>query len=356
MKNSIKRSRYQKNRNSNKIKSIRSKRKKNILLKGSGLNMDKLLSDEFKTDYIAFTDYLDMSGDFIEDERHPTPEFRKIREKYFTRDLYKELIADREILKQYLLANGHFFKNLFNEHIDRLEDLPRSIIDHERWPYRRIVKLLANKRICSKEEFMIYNEEFDVDDCTNYSSYMGNCGYPSLYSQIKVQTKNVDKIVLLFNIIRTKLEAGKKIGIIIGSIQESEFNYEYDINLYFNMCIDSAWKTKKCDEYKDIDMILHEISTKPLKQNYLILNFFPLNTHPTNMPLLNLIVELMENYHIYLINNMCKTCFGSFYYLKREAKRLPLKRNFEYINQTPLYGSELERCDPEKLGIQNCFL
>ena len=36
-----------------------------------------------------------------------------ILKKYFTRKVFNELKADREIFNTYLLVNGRYFKNLF---------------------------------------------------------------------------------------------------------------------------------------------------------------------------------------------------------------------------------------------------
>jgi len=357
MKNSNKISRRQKLQISNKKKSIRKTIQKKIILKGGGLEMDKLLTPEFQKDYEEFNEYLDNGGEYHDgSHRNRSPQFDNILKKYFTRKLFNELKADREIFNTYLLVNGRYFKNLFrNVNFDELNLEYISIVDTPGWPYRAILKLLTNKRNCTTDELMIYNEDFDYLDCYNYNNYLGDCGYPSLQSSFKSHMRNVDKIESLFRLLRTKLEPEKKIGIIIGSIKPEEFDYDYDVNLYFNRCEDRAWSTEKCSEFKDIDTIIHEINTEPLKQDYLILNFFPLNTHPSHMPLLNLIIELMESYHIYLINNMCKTCFGSFYYLNREAKRSPYSRKFVYINGSKLSEFQLERVDPAKLGIQNCF-
>lgn len=44
--------------------------------------MDKLLTPEFENDYEEFNSYLESGGAFVEDGEI-TPEFEKIRNKYF---------------------------------------------------------------------------------------------------------------------------------------------------------------------------------------------------------------------------------------------------------------------------------
>lgn len=306
--------------------------------------MDKLLSPQFENDYEDFS-----RSPLIRDlENNFTQQFMNIR-KYFDKKLLEELKADKS---GYLRKNYTHFRDKF-ENIDI--DTLNVTVNTPRFPFIEIVKLLTS-RDCSLEEYMNYSEEFNIDDCNNYNNYKGNCGFPSLRNSIKSLIPNVNKIYMLFSLISTKLQHGKKIGIIIGSINSSEFDYDYDINLYFNECSDPEWRhytsLPKCTEFQAIDTIINEIQTQPLKKDYLILNYFPLNTHPSHMPLLDLIVEFMKNYDIYLINKMCTTCFGSFYYLKQKAKRLKL--NFKYINF--IGESTREMTDPMNYGIQNCFI
>ena len=145
--------------------------------------MEKLLSDEFKTDYEEFNNYLNTSGWFVDVDGNPTQEFLKIRNKYFTIALLNELKSDKSILKQYVKDNSHFFKKIFeNLDIQTVELIDHTInrLKNDKYPYLPIVNLLINRRICTTEEFMLYNEDMDFDDCINYANYAGNCGYPSL--------------------------------------------------------------------------------------------------------------------------------------------------------------------------------
>lgn len=314
---------------------------------GSGPLMDKLLSPEFDKDYEEFS----RSPLILDSNNNFTQQFRNIQ-KYFGRKLLNELKADKS---GFIGKNiEHFIDKFENIYIDNLNYLAVNTFNY---PFIEIVKLLTSKsRNCSLEQFMNYSETFNIDNCNNYGNYAGNCGFPSLRNSIKILIPNVNKIYTLFNLISTKLQHGKKIGIIIGAIQEWEFIYDYDINLYFNECSDGEWRMytslPKCTEYQAIDTIINEIQTQPLKKDYLILNYFPLNTHPSHMPLLKLIVEFMKNYDVYLINKMCGTCFGSFYYLKKEANIKQL--NFKYINY--MDENNRDRYDPQNLGIDNCFI
>lgn len=339
----------------NEQNSIRRKQKK-IIQKGSGKWMDKLLSEKFKEKYQDFINTGDdnpvkitTTGDIS-----IIPEFDHLLRFYLNKSLLDELNKlDEQSLKKYKSDNHKFFSGLFQD-----------IMIDERPPSLRYFKDISDilfsfkrQKVCKTEEFMIYDKNFDIDVCLNYNDYKGSCGFPALNQSINNQCRNVDKIIILFNKIKEKLQRNQTIGIILGSIKDHEFQNDYDINLYFNMCEDSGWKSKKCDEYKEIDVILWEIDNLPLKKDYLILNYFPLNTHPSNKPLLDLIVDLTESFYIKLVNNMCGTCFGSFYYLKKNTKCK--KSKFQYLSQSSRlssYDPKNDPHDPNQLNMYKCFI
>ena len=148
MKNSNKKSRRQKHQNSNKKKSIRSVTQKKLILKGGGPRMDKLLTPEFENDYKEFNSYLESGGAFVEDGEI-TPEFEKIRNKYFTKILLSELTIKSSSTNQYLKDNNPFFKKILKfENIVNKCDLTSMrvlvLINPTKYPYLKIVKLLIN--------------------------------------------------------------------------------------------------------------------------------------------------------------------------------------------------------------------
>ena len=198
----------------------------------------------------------------------------------------------------------------------------------------------------------LFDEPWFPGKCVIPDEYKGSCGYPTLETVYNGYPEDyIDKIYQLLTVISERLEPGKSIGIILGALKDHEFEYTYDINLYFNSCIDSTWRNHNCETFKNIDTILEEIrSGSQLNQNYRIDIYFPLTTHPTHLKLLNFILDLTDKFQIFLVNSMCGTCFGSFYYLKKKAHR-----NFMYITHHTSHGTSGEVYKQKHRDTDNCY-
>lgn len=186
-------------------------------------------------------------------------------------------------------------------------------------------KLLISSSTCTLGT--LFDAPWFPGKCRIPDEYKGTCGYPTLETVYHEYPEDyIDKIYQLLTVISERLEPGKSIGIILGALEDHEFKYTYDINLYFNRC-EGGWRSKNCETFKNIDTILTEIhSGSQLNTDYRIDIYFPLTTHPTHRKLLDFILDLTDKFQIYLVNSMCGTCFGSFYYLKKRARK-----NFMYI-------------------------
>ena len=198
---------------------------------------------------------------------------------------------------------------------------------------------------------MVKNRELVIKHCNNPTLVQGSCGDPSFFSNLNTLNGSNNSIISLLEKIKAKLERGKSIGIILGATKR--FDSSCDINLYFNICeaMNGVDPTPLCLEYENFPKILHDIDTEPLKDCYKIRSFFPLNTELDNCRVLDLILELTNDYKIFLINQMCGSCFRSLYYLKQNATK-----NYTYILQ-PEQGLSKPGglVVPDSVEIRNCF-
>jgi hypothetical protein len=232
---------------------------------------------------------------------------------YFTKNLLDELNSlDTTILEKYKFENQDFFSKI------------KSLLDKYFYAYERhftevqaqIIKILFDidiiiKRDCFEYEYM--KHDFDHSVCKNKLSVMGNCSQPFFFDSLSGYSVELNnKFIELFNIIETKLKKGSSIGIILG--RTMELPTEYDINLYFNA------------NGSSFSSIIKEIENESLSKHYNIGALFPLNLEPDNLRVLKKIIDLTNDYNIYLVNMICYGCYRSFYYLKNNAKQ-----NFTYI-------------------------
>ena len=251
--------------------------------------------------------------------------WRTIINSYFSEKLAIALTPDivEELHKFKHIEEG---RNLLEVHIKKIMthasqfitpsvvNVIKKLYDFDMYNFKQLT--------CTVDKFMDASFESKIK-CINPQLVKGSCSYPGFFNSFNANDDCTSHINIL-NIIKDKLEKGKSIGIILGATKK--FDAKYDINLYFNICTASV-ETPECNSYKETDVILTELLTdEPLKSNYRILNYFPLNTNSNHMDLLNLILELTNNYHIYLINKICGSCFRSFYYLTQHATK-----NFTYI-------------------------
>ena len=264
--------------------------------------------------------------------------FKDLKE-VFTQDLVNELNEQSTSeLIEYRNVNSEFFsKYPFISKIIHRSRLNKSFKD----TFKTIDELIKTKLFIS-DSFCtlktLFDEPWFPGKCTIPRDYKGTCGYPRLETVYHEYPEDyIDKIYKLLTVISERLETGKSIGIILGALQDHEFKYNYDINLYFNTCVE--YHNDNCATFKKIDTILEEFrSGSQLNTEYRIDIFFPLTTHPTHIKLLHFILELTEKFQIYLVNSMCGTCFGSFYYLKKRAPK-----NFMYI-ASPTSNHDTDIC------------
>ena len=268
--------------------------------------------------------------------------FKTICDVLFTESLYNELKELNELdLQKYKSENKEIFTNFMFIWSDYLNTYDHYT-DYQLEIIRILFDIIKVKRNCSLDEFMVHNDKFDPSIiCKNTDMVKGNCSGPYFLESLSgwsVDENN--KIVQLLSTIQTILEEGKSIGIILGAVYDREFEELYDINLFFD----------NKPRYEDFDFILDEIVKKPLRKSYYIRSYFPLNTEPDNLRVLDLILNLTNKYQIFLVNRMCIGCYRSFFYLKKNAKK-----NFTYISGFHIQ----ERVVSPKENIHqinNCFL
>jgi hypothetical protein len=301
---------------------------KNKIQIGSGPAMDKLLLLKLKNNP-SFTQMLDIirnnrkSGKFF--NRNTQHLLIKLFNDFLTDDLYDELIKlDKNNLEIYKTSNKTLFDkfsndNLYLGYIDKLLD-PDQIT----YKQKQLLTILFDEIVsedCSPKGIFLMD---DIIGCKNYEYYNRGCSQPSLHESIYEEPDigENDKLIKLFNTIKTKLDKGKSIGIILGASRTREYVYtEYDIVLYFNR--------RSVIEHFPISSIINQIETEPLKKSYYIDSYFPLNTKVDNIRVLDLILELTNDYRINLINLICSTeYYRSFTYLKNNAKQNYTYKNF----------------------------
>jgi hypothetical protein len=312
--------RFQKKNQTSRKTHLNLKKQKKIQY-GSGVAMEYLVSPKLQHSQ-SFTQILDKiilsrpSGQIANVlNRHL---IKKLFNDFLTDDLYDELIKlDKNNLEIYKTSHKALFDkfsedDLYREYIDKLLD-PRQIT----YKQKQLLTILFDEIVledCDPEA--IFRRD-DIIRCKNYEYYNKGCGLPSLSESIGQEPDigENDKLIKLFNTIRTKLDKGKSIGIIIGASERFEYgDTEYDIVLYFNR--------HSVIEHFPISSIINEIETEPLKKAYYIHSYFPLNTKADNIRVLDLILELTNDYSINLINKICSTeYYRSFTYLKNNAKQ-----------------------------------
>lgn len=259
-----------------------------------------------------------------------------IKRSYDDEKLYNELkeLDDKTIIPvedNFDLLSKAFNKlNLINYNIDLLQLGPgmKLLLD----------KLgISIKRSCSVEQFMtIKNPNLN---CNNPTLVEGSCGEPSFFSQLENINPENDKIMELLELIETKLEAGKTIGIVVGAMYSDEFYSQGDLTLFISPIATSS----------PIDLIIEQLKSSELKSNYKINGYFPTNQMGDNQRVLDKIISLTDKYNIKFVNKMCGSCFRSMWYLVKKATK-----NFTYEvspsqGLNPITDSEaIQRCFSKK--------
>ena len=310
---------------------------------GSGPHMDKLTLK--KKAGPSFKDLVESLAEYF---NYHT--FENLFLKYLTNELLDELRKlDKLTLEAYKSENDEIFSQISS--ISNI-DTYHKYSDHHKEILRILFDVIVQHN-CTVEEFMTYNDSFDPNiHCKNTSLVKGSCGAPGFFDTLNNDTFDADNpinYINLFDKIKQKLIPGQSIGIIIGAT--NTYDSTCNINLYFNPCFQAYLSLNEglwsgCDDHISFDDILHDIDNNPLKYNYKIKSRFPLNTGPNSLIVLNKILELTKEYRITLINQMCGSCFRSFYYLKQKATQ-----NFIYRVQ-PEQGLSSEMDSDQ---IRNCF-
>lgn len=340
--------RYQKKKHqlSKKKGSYLSKKKK--ILKGGapGVHMMKLVESSELQELQA--QLSDRYGSGVSREQ-----FNNLCKEVFTQELLDELNARRDNkpeLIEYRTNNIEFFSSTYpiiSRGISkaRFRNIPPTFNAIDEF-------ITANMIIPRCTLDTLFDEHWIPGKCVIPEEYKGTCGYPTLETVYHEYPEDyIESIFNLLTEVSKKLEPGQSIGIILGALRDDEFRYTYDVNLYFNMCVESSWRNPNCDTFKNIDtQFLEEIRRSQLNKDYRINAFFPLTTHPTHLKLLNLILELTENFKIFLVNSMCGTCFGSFYYLKKRARK-----NFMYITDRTSHYRTGEVYEQKDRDTDNCY-
>jgi hypothetical protein len=338
--------RYQKKKHqlSKKKGSYLSKKKK--ILKGGapGVHMMKLV-DSSELQELQFQ-LSDRYGSGVSPEQ-----FNNLCEEVFTQELLDELNARRDNkpeLIEYRTNNIEFFSRTYPI---ISKGISKARFRHK--TFKAIDEFITANMIiprCTLDT--LFDEPWIPGKCVIPEEYKGTCGYPTLETvYLEYPEDYIESIFNLLTEVSKKLEPGQSIGIILGALRDDEFRYTYDVNLYFNMCVDLSWQNPNCDTFENIDKILEEIrSGSQLNKDYRIDAFFPLTTHPTHIKLLDLILELTTRFKIALVNSMCGTCFGSFYYLKKRARQ-----NFTYITKHTSKHPTGEVYEQKDRDTDNCY-
>ena len=309
---------------------------------GGGPEMDKLLLPKVYQ-RPSFTQILDI---IIKNKKEHSPIFNngsknfinKLFNEFLTDDLYNELITlDKNNLEIYKTSNQTLFDKFSEQH----EYISQFIeyTENQKKLLEILFDLTIKKYICYNEIIM-NQDDFDIYNCKNSIDYEGNCSQPYFRDSIYEKSDIIenDNIINVLNKIRTKLDKGKSIGLILGANKIEEYYDDYDINLYFN-------KEGQIPR-SSFSSIINEIENEPLKKRYYIDSYFPLNIKPDNIRVLDLILELTNDYHITLVNKICIGCYRSFYYLKKNAKQ-----NFKYqVSFVDIYGTH------NSYNIKQCFI
>jgi hypothetical protein len=277
-------------------------------------------------------------------------DFIAILQRFLTPQLLSELNGlDQPTLERYKSDNNELFSGF--------KEIPNIDIYHSYQPHHKeILRILFDiqfiqKHTCTITEFMEKNKDLVIRHCNNPTLVQGSCGDPAFFLNLDTLNGSNNNIISLLEKIKDKLERGKSIGIILGATKR--FDSTCDINLYFNVCeaMNGVNPTPLCLEYENFSKILTDIDTEPLKDCYKIRSFFPLNTELDNCRVLDLILELTNDYTITLINQMCGSCFRSLYYLKQKATK-----NYIYILQPEQgLGNPGGLITPDSIEIRNCF-
>jgi len=273
----------------------------------------------------------------------------KLCRDYFNQGLLDELIAmDKQELIEYRDDYFDFFNGIYPFIIEMVKKLRPDTT------FKEIDKFITANMIiphCTLET--LFDEPWFPGKCVIPEEYKGTCGYPTLETvYLEYPEDYIESIFNLLTEVSERLEPGKSIGIILGALRDDEFTYPYNVNLYFNRCTDLSWQNPNCDTFENIDKILEEIrSGSQLNKDYRIDAFFPLTTHPTHIKLLDLILELTTRFKIALVNSMCGTCFGSFYYLKKRARQ-----NFTYITKHTSKHPTDDIYEKKHRHTDNCYM
>ena len=320
---------------------------------GSQSFINKFDTQKFKSEYKNICDtYEPNSLVDIKNQHNIIGFFRRYFNTGLLAELKKLQMEELERITEKLNTYGHLPSTLYLLRDSNLIWKVSTLLGSQKKDIYDVINLLFKINIndfetitCSVDQFM--NNDFDAKTkCHNRPLVRGSCGDPDFFNNLNNENSGNEQIIELLNIIKTKLEKGKSIAIILGAT--TIFDSSCDINLYFNICT-----TQRCTEYKLFREILKDINENPLKDVYKIASYFPLNTESSNRNVLDIILELTNDYKITLINQMCGSCFRSFYYLKKHAKK-----NFIYIlkPEQGIIKNENDIMSQDTPAIMNCFV
>jgi hypothetical protein len=323
--------------------------------------MDSLLTSEFLQDYNEFKDSWDLSPIYECDPYSRiyclAEYFKNFCTKYFNNLLLRELKKlDKDNIEKYKLDNHHILSTLFQD-IEDFDDLiihirynlhsdDFNIFDNFTKIYHILIKEKENDKKkpmqdCAYKDIMLYDKDRDIRYCKNLDDSFKWTWDPKWIDVFNIEYNESNLIYSLLNKITTKLPIGSKIRIILGSVIDLSDNESYDINIYFNKPLGYPFEKTYLEKMKRIEQILDDLDHNlTLEKNYYIFAYFPLNTHPTHLPLLNLIIDLHDNYDVYLVSKMNGFIYGSFYYLSEElshkkGKTLNFTKGTNYLDKKP---------------------
>jgi hypothetical protein len=189
------------------------------------------------------------------------------------------------------------------------------------------------KKSCTVREFMTRDEPNLT--CNNPTLVQGSCSEPPFFSELNNISPDNDKIIELLELVETKLEVGKSLGIVVGADKSGEFTGEGDLTLFFSPIATS----------ESIDSIIEQMRSSPFKSKYQIHAYFPTNQMDDNKRVLDLILRLTDKFNIKFLNKMCGSCFRSMWYLVNNSTR-----NFTYeVNPKQGLGNA------DSADIRRCF-
>jgi hypothetical protein len=173
----------------------------------------------------------------------------------------------------------------------------------------------------------------EISNCTNPQLVKGSCGDPKFFSEDSISGNSTDKLADLFE--KVSQTAVRNVTIIIGAIYEKEYETGTTDNIVIHISPATGFSSID-DAVTQIDKGNKTIKVKAL---------FPLNVNTeANKKTIDIIINMSRTQNIILINKMCGSCFGSFWYLLNSA------RNFTYV-VNPAQGTNSDDTD----RIMKCF-